>query len=111
MSVILPTPDRPASIQLITLDEVPYGLLLTWNERAAGWVLGLQDRDSNPVILGRRVVLQLDMLQGYHHLPNVPTGGLFALSATGKLDSITKDDLAAGRILIYYIPRDELDAL
>lgn len=111
MSVILPFPSNAASRQQIILDDVPYGLLLTWNERTAGWSLGLEDRDGAPVILGRRIVLQLDILSGYRHLPGIPTGGIFALDTAGKLSVISREDMPSGRVALYYIPRAELDAL
>lgn len=111
MSVILPVSSQVASRQQIVLDDVPYYLLLTWNERAGAWVLGLEDRDGAPVILGRRVVLQLNLLSGYAHLPGIPTGGIFALDTAGRLSAIAREDLPSGRVALYYIPKAELDAL
>ena len=112
MSVIIPIPDGVASRQQVTLDDTPYNLLLTWNERAGAWTLGLEDRDGNPVIYGRRIVLQLGMLSGLHHLPGMPTGDFYALDATGgQLKAVGREDLTGGRAVLYYIPRSEIDAL
>jgi hypothetical protein len=111
MSVSIRCPDSAASRQLVTLENVPYNVLLTWNERAQGWTLGLEDRDGEPVLLGRRVVLQIDLISAFHHLPGVPTGGIFALDKTKGLRSIGREDLILGRALIYYLTRAEIDAL
>lgn len=111
MPVTLPFPDQDASRQQITLENVPYSMLLTWNERAGAWVFGLEDRDNQPVILGRRVVLQLDLLSGYHHLPGMPSGVVVALDHTGQATAIAHDDLISGSIALLYFTRDEIDAL
>lgn len=103
MSVVLPVPEQAASRQQIILDNIPYGLLLTWNERAGAWTLGLEDRDGAPVLYGRRIVLQVDLLFGRHHLPGIPAGSIFPLDKTGKLTGIGFDDLVLGRaVLLYY---------
>ncbi len=111
MSVTLPVTEKGYSSQLITLEDIPYGLLLSWNERAQGWTLGLEDRDGAPILLGRRIVLQLDILSGYHHLPGVPAGGIFALDMTKRLKSVGREDLIQGRAKLYYLTRAEIDAL
>lgn len=110
MSLFLPIPDRPAFREQITLDDVPYNLLLTWNERAAGWVLGLEDRDGAPLLSGRRLVFGIDLLGGFHHL-DVPTGGLFVVVPAGQITQISREDLTSGRVLLLYTPRSELDVL
>lgn len=109
MSVNIPVPDQVASRQQITLDNVPYSVLLTWNERGQGWTFSLEDRDGLPVIYGRRVVLQIDLLYGYHHLPGVPAGALFALDQTGKLTTIGREDLILGRAVLRYFTEAESD--
>ncbi len=111
MSVQLPVVDKAASRQEIILEDVPYNLLLTWNERAGAWTVGLEDRDGLPIILGRRVVLQLDIFFGYRHLPGMPTGSLFAMDTTGKLTGVGREDLIAGRAVLIYYTRAEIDAL
>ncbi len=111
MPVILAVPDLPASSQQITLDAVPYSLLLTWNERAGAWILGLLNSDGAAVLVGRRVVLDLDILSVYRYLPGVPTGGIFALDATGKIRSISRQDLILGNVVLWYYSRAELDGL
>lgn len=111
MSVLFPVPDKAASEQQITIEDVPYTLLLTWNERAGAWSFGLLDRDGLPIVYGRRVVLQLDLLSGLRHLPGLPTGGVFALDQTGKIRKLSREDLVTGRAILTYIPQAELDAL
>jgi hypothetical protein len=110
MPLSLPVPDQPASRQQITLDDVPYSLVLTWNERAGAWVLGLENRDGDAVILGRRVVLQIDLFSGYRHLEGVPTGSLFALDRTGKASAISRTDLISGSVALFYYTKAEIDA-
>lgn len=107
MSVIIPIPDQSASRQQITLDNVPYGILLTWNERAGAWTLGLEDRDGAPVLYGRRIVLQIDLLFGHHHMPGMPAGSLFALDRTKKLTGIGREDLIVGRAYLSYYSAGE----
>ena len=112
MSLVMPAPDGLASRVQITIDDTPYSLLLTWNERAGAYNLGLEDRDGAPVLYGRRIVLQLGLLAGYHHLPGVPAGDFYALDVTGGgLRSVGREDLIEGRAVLYYIPRSEIDAL
>ena len=111
MPVLLPIPSNAASRQEIILEDVPYNLLLTWNERAGAWSVGLEDRDGTPIILGRRVVLQLDIFFGYRHLPGMPTGSLFALDSTKKLTGVGREDLTSGRAVLIYYTKAEVDAL
>ncbi len=111
MSQQLPVLDKVASRQEIVLEDVPYQLLLTWNERTGGWTIGLEDRDGLPVILGRRVVLQLDIFFGYRHLPGMPTGSLFALDTTGQLTGVGREDLTSGRAVLIYYTEAEINAL
>lgn len=109
-NIQIPVPKDAASREQIVLDQVPYNILLTWNERAGAWVLGLEDRDAIPLIVGRRVVLNLDLLGGYHHL-NIPTGAIFAVDPTGKLLKVGMDDLTSGRVLLIYTPKADLNVL
>jgi hypothetical protein len=108
--VILPFPDKPASREIIVIDEVSYSLILTWNERSQGWTFGLEDRDGNTLISGRRIVLNIDLLGGFHHLA-IPTGPLLAIDQTGNLDSISKDDMILGRVALQYLTEAEFSGL
>jgi hypothetical protein len=111
MSVFLPVLNSYSSRQLITLDDVPLSMILTWNDRTQGWTLGFEDRDGSPVLSGRRLVLQIDLLFGMHHLPGVPAGSLFVLDLTNKLRGVGKDDLINGNAVIAYFSPGELDAI
>jgi len=111
MPKILPVVDSPASRQEVILEDVAYGINLVWNERAGAWSFGLDDRDGQPILAGRRVVLQLDLFYGYRHLPGMPSGFLYALDTTKKLKSISRDDLILGRAVLQYYTQAEVNAL
>jgi hypothetical protein len=104
--VILPVSDKPASRLQITIDEVAYALILSWNERSQGWTFGLEDRDGNTLIAGRRIVLNVDLLGGFHHLA-VPVGPILAVDQTGKLDGVLREDLTLGRVTLQYLTEAE----
>lgn len=106
--VIFTIPNKPASRQQVAIDEQPFGLLLTWNERAQGWTVGLEDRDGNPVFYGRRVVLNEDLFAGLHHLGG-PEGALFAADPKGKAKTISREALIGGDVELFYLTKDELE--
>ena len=111
MPKALPVANSSASRQEIIIEDVPYTLILLWNERAGAWTLGLDNRDGVSVISGRRIVLQLDMFYGYKHLTGMPNGYLYALDTTKKLKAIGREDLIAGRAILLYYTQEEYDAL
>lgn len=106
--VIFTIPAKPASRQQVAIDEVPYGLLLTWNERAQGWTVGLEDRDGNPLFYGRRIVLNEDLFAGLHHHA-IPEGLLFASDPKGKAKTITREALISGDVELYYVTQAEFE--
>ncbi len=105
--VIFTIPDKPVSRQQVAIDDVPYGLLLAWNERAAGWALSLEDRDGNPLFYGRRMVLNEDLFAGYRHLA-IPAGALFACDPKGRAKIITREALISGDVELFYLTAEEV---
>lgn len=46
---------RPSFIQTVTLSGAKYRLRLSWNERTAGWYMGLRKLDGTGIIEGVRL--------------------------------------------------------
>jgi hypothetical protein len=107
MALKIPLFDHPNFSQSVTLDGKVYLLKLGWNDRGAYWTIGFYKTDGTPLVTCRKILLGQELV---HFLPGLglPPGSLMAVDDTGKLTSISRTDLATGRVKLRYIPEADL---
>lgn len=110
MSVVIPiTPDVPHFDFQVELDGVTYTLELRWNERDAAWYLSLLTAEEDPLVMGRKVVLDVPLWSRFKD-PRVPRGLLVAVDTSQKGIDAGYDDLGR-RVQLVYTPTAEIAGL
>lgn len=98
-------PDENDFIFSATLDGVVFKLWFQWNERAKHWVLGLQDANGVPMVLGVKLVPSFPLMR-VHRTPSTPAGEFVVISkstaAPGRLDFVN------GLAMFCYVLESEL---
>lgn len=84
MSVLrLAFPPGPAWSQEVQLDGRAYQLRGQYNTRSDQWTLDILTRTGEPIILGKRLVLDFPLL-GDETDPRLPPGGLYVVDPLGR---------------------------
>lgn len=110
MALLLPADPAPETYRFaVTLDGVLFQLRWRWNTRAACWLVDVFDADEEPVIYGRRVSLDVDVLRQVHHL-EAPFGALIAYDTTTRQTPPGRADLG-DRVIALYLELAEVAAL
>jgi hypothetical protein len=52
----------------ISLGGINYKLTLQWNSGSATWILGIYDKDQNPIVTGVPLVTGADLLEQLNYL-------------------------------------------
>ena len=106
---IIPTstdPEVARYTQSVALDGRDYELGLRWNQREKRWYFSLADQDGTPIVSGRKVVADWDLLRGIT-TPRRPPGLLTARDTLGEGKAPGLTDLGA-RVKLVYLDLEEL---
>ena len=107
MAIEIPFQDIASYTQQVTLDNVPYILEFSWNDRGNYWYIDISKTDQTSIITGIKLVLNYDILR-QHVMPDLPTGQLYIIDTTGDFTKIKRDDFENGRLQIVYVSKDEI---
>ena|ERR1039457_2886039 len=91
------------------LDGTTFQFQFYWNDRQGAWFFNLLDAASNPLIMGRKIVLNLGMI-GRFQIPGQPLGELIVLNISGINDPPGLTELG-GRLQLVYLSVDDLAIL
>lgn len=108
--IILDTSTDPEVLayeQYIDIDQRTYLFKFDWNEREEFWFFSMLDHDEDPIVLGRKVVIGIDLLLGVTDARK-PAGLLIAADSTGRHQEM---GLGTTSVLISWLDQAELDEL
>ncbi len=91
----------------VQLDANTYTLEFNWNDRQSAWFFNLLDVDGNPVLMGRKVVLNLPMLHEFVG-SQFPTGDFLAFDSSPSGNVVPGLNDLGARVIMYYLTSDDL---
>ena len=104
----IPTFSDPFYEQVIPLEGADYQFTWLWNRRGSFWSLSIADQESVPIVSGRRIVVDFNLLRRCTD-PRRPPGLLVAEDTSGA--GLDPDQLDFGtRVLLRYWTAAEVAA-
>ncbi len=100
------TSDATEAALYVALDDVVYRLLVTWDERAAQWVLDLYTEDDVPIAVGVPILVDFPLLRPTLHA-RAPLGVLWPRDTSGMGLDPGRYDLGV-RVKLYYLSHAEV---
>lgn len=86
-------------------DQRDFNLRFTWNQRDERWYMGIFAVDDTPIVLGVKIVCNVDLLRYYRYDSKVPQGALFAWDHSADSTPPNLNDMAIGaRVELTYHP-------
>lgn len=102
---IIPFKEQSQWQAQITLTNVIFILTFKWNAQNAYWVMNIYDENTNPLVLGIKVVTNYDLTSQFSTL-GLPTGDIVCQNILGQWDDIQRFDMGATTELLYYEPNE-----
>jgi hypothetical protein len=88
--------------EILFTDDI-FILKFNWNSRSKSWVLSIYDRDGVPIILGRKIALNQDLLSQFTYSNFNENDNLMVIDLTNNYNDIEYTDLFTNkRELIFY---------
>lgn len=84
----------------VELSGASYRIELRWNNRAQAWFISLYSGTGKPLLLGRRLVVNTNILRR-HRTPEFPPGDLVAVDTTGSNADPGADEIGKRVKLLY----------
>ncbi len=101
---------EPASWQAqITLTNVIFLLSFKWNAMNKYWVMNIFNRNSEPVLLGVKIVTNYNLTVPFV-VTGMPAGDIICQNILGNWNDIQRFDMGQTTELMYYEP-NELETL
>lgn len=97
---IIEVPDMNDSISRIVLSGKQYNIRFTYNDTCDYWKFSLYDAQSNPIVLGIKIVPQFP-LNVFYGVSEIPSGVFGVLT---KLDRIGRNDFLDGKAKFIFVP-------
>lgn len=109
MSYTIPTLALPYYTTLARLDDKDYTFEFWYSTRTERYYLHLYDSEAKPLVLGLKLVCNLQLLKYYHHRDGMPTGELVVTCSTPNPTPPKLGELGEGlRCELTYFTRAEL---
>ena len=102
---IIPFKEQSQWQAQITLTNVIFILTFKWNAQNAYWVMNIYDENTNPLVLGIKVVTNYDLTSQFSTL-GLPTGDIVCQNILGQWDDIQRFDMGTITELLYYEPNE-----
>lgn len=96
-------------VQEVTLEDVPYRFVITWNTRGQYYTLDIETAEGTLLVAGLKLALNTTLLRR-HPGRDLPPGELSVIDPSGAFDSIAFGDVET-RIALVYTTEDEYAAL
>ena len=102
---IIEVPDLNDSMSRVVLNGKAYLIRFTWNDRGGFWKFGLYDMQSQPIVIGIKIVprFPMNLFYGVAALPN----GVFGVMT--KLEHIGRSDFLDGKASFVFCPAEDSD--
>lgn len=105
----IPVIDANDSLTEVVLDGDTYFLRLTWNSEDDYWSWGLESANHESLVQGLKLVPDFPLLRWVRN-QYLPPGELMAISPDRR-DSISREALPSGEVVIVYVPEEEVATL
>lgn len=105
--ITIPFAEFPFFTQDVTLDGEAFRFRFYWSDRASRWTLSIYDLQDIALVEGIVVALDQEIL-GQYPSRGVPAGEMYAVDASGKLQTIGRNDLSNGNVSVIYVTSAEL---
>lgn len=86
--------------QRVILGKEPFTLISNWNVRDETWDVSLFTSEGDPLIVGRKLVLNTNILEQVQ-LETAPKGLLLVVPVSSKTTSITRDNMGIDVELVF----------
>ena len=102
---IIEVPDLNDSMSRVVLNGKAYLIRITWNDRGGFWKFGLYDTQSQPIVIGIKIVprFPMNLFYGVTALPS----GVFGVMT--KLEHIGRNDFLDGKASFVFCPAEDSD--
>lgn len=97
---IIEVPDMNDSVSRVVLSGKQYNIRFTYNDTCDFWKFSLYDTQSNPIVLGIKIVPQFP-LNIFFGVSEIPSGVFGVLT---KLDRIGRNDFLDGKAKFIFVP-------
>lgn len=95
---------EPGSWQMqITLTNQAFLLNFHWNALNKYWLMSIYDNDSNPIVVGIKIVTNFDLTAQFPLL-GMPKGHILCQNILDSWEKIQRFDMGKTNELIYYEP-------
>lgn len=97
---IIEVPDLNDSVSRVVLNGKAYLIRFAWNDSGGFWKFGLYDMQSEPIVIGVKIVprFPLNLFYGVTKLPD----GIFGVMT--KLERIGRNDFKDGKASFVFCP-------
>ena len=97
---IIEVPDMNDSVSRVVLNNTAYLIRFTWNDTGGYWKFGIYDTQSEPIVIGVKIVprFPLNVFYGVTKLPD----GIFGVMT--KLARIGRNDFVDGNASFIFCP-------
>jgi hypothetical protein len=107
MAYTLPIDTTTEHFSFLTeLDGETYGFEFHWNERESGWFMSVLTADEEPIVAGKRVVVDWPLTARDPDV-RLPPGMLVAQDTEGARQDPGRYDLGS-RVVLLYFTADEV---
>lgn len=86
--------------QRLILGGDPFSLIANWNVRDESWNVSLFTSEGDPLVVGRKLVLNTNVLEQVH-VDSAPKGILLVTPISDNATSITRDNMGIDVELIF----------
>lgn len=93
--------------QRVILGEEPFSLISNWNIRDETWDVSLFTSEGDPLIVGRKLVLNTNVLEQVQ-LEASPKGVLLVVPVSDKTTNITRDNMGVDVELVFIEEEDAI---
>lgn len=100
---IIEVPDMNDSVSRVVLSGTPYLIRFTYNDTGSYWKFSLYNSQSEPIVLGIKIVPQFP-LNVFYGVTKLPDGVFGVLS---KKTHIGRDDFNNGNAKFIFCPVDD----
>ena len=98
--IIIEVPDMNDSMSRVVLNGTAYLIRFTWNDTGTYWKFGLYDSQSQPIVIGIKLVANfpLNVFYGVTELPD----GVFGVMS--QQERIGRNDFIEGKAQFIFCP-------
>lgn len=90
----------------IDLDNRPFDLRFTYNERLSLWTMNIRDDAGTDLLVGIPIYVKADFLSQFRYDDRLPQGKLMALNLVDDISPPVKDNFGTDVVLIYQDAED-----